>query len=137
MTHTLAELDQIVGEMTEHMNDKLDLPEGLSQDNIDYVIEWKIPTDADQTWYRLYKSGWVEQGGIYGGGSVNNPVISLPITMSNANYYVNCVNILDSRSTGNYMGHCIKTRATNSITLESSYYTSCPMCWEVKGMAVL
>lgn len=32
--------------------------------NIDYVIESKFPTADDPTWYRVYKSGWVEQGGI-------------------------------------------------------------------------
>ena len=31
--------------------------------NIDYVIESKLPTAEDPTWYRLYKSGWIEQGG--------------------------------------------------------------------------
>jgi hypothetical protein len=29
----------------------------------DYVVESKIATDDDPTWYRVYKSGWVEQGG--------------------------------------------------------------------------
>lgn len=32
--------------------------------NIDYVVESKFPTADDPTWYRLYKSGWLEQGGI-------------------------------------------------------------------------
>lgn len=31
---------------------------------LDYVIEWQIPNDSNSyTWYRKYKSGWVEQGG--------------------------------------------------------------------------
>ena len=32
--------------------------------NIDYVVESKFPTADDPTWYRVYKSGWVEQGGV-------------------------------------------------------------------------
>ena len=32
--------------------------------NIDYVIESKTPTTDDPTWYRKYKSGWLEQGGV-------------------------------------------------------------------------
>ena len=31
--------------------------------NIDYVVESKEATDEDPTWYRVYKSGWIEQGG--------------------------------------------------------------------------
>lgn len=29
----------------------------------DYVVESKVATAEDPTWYRVYKSGWVEQGG--------------------------------------------------------------------------
>ena len=32
--------------------------------NIDYVVESKFPTADDPTWYRVYKSGWLEQGGV-------------------------------------------------------------------------
>jgi len=57
----------------------------------DYVIESQAPTaENNYTWYRKYKSGWVEQGGqttpFTGTGSV-----SLPITMQNTNYYVSAI----------------------------------------------
>ena len=32
--------------------------------NIDYVVEYKNPTDSDPTWYRKWKSGKLEQGGV-------------------------------------------------------------------------
>lgn len=32
--------------------------------NIDYVVEYKNPTDSDPSWYRKWKSGKLEQGGI-------------------------------------------------------------------------
>lgn len=33
-------------------------------DGADYVTEWQTPTaENNYTWYRKYKSGWVEQGG--------------------------------------------------------------------------
>ena len=32
--------------------------------NIDYVVDYKNPTADDPSWYRVYKSGWVEQGGV-------------------------------------------------------------------------
>lgn len=58
----MADID--VRYITEALNRKVDLPDNKGQDGIDYVVEWKKPTSSDPTWYRVYKSGWVEQGGI-------------------------------------------------------------------------
>ena len=50
----------------------------------DYVIESQEPTaENNYTWYRKYKSGWVEQGGT----NVDaNTVITLPIEMADTHY---------------------------------------------------
>lgn len=57
----------------------------------DYVVESQLPTALNNyTWYRKYKSGWVEQGGIATSGA-SWYIITLPITMANSNY---CVNVL-------------------------------------------
>ncbi len=51
----------------------------------DYVIEWQMPSaDNNYTWYRKYKSGWVEQGG-YGNFDTK---ITLPLSMSDTKYTV-------------------------------------------------
>ena len=66
--------------------------ESTLPENSDYVIESQEPTEANgYTWYRLYKSGWVEQGGkqyitVPGNSQTVRTVISLPIEMNNANY---------------------------------------------------
>lgn len=40
----------------------------------DYVVAWQMPTsDNNYTWYRKYKSGWLEQGGKLSGRSVVFP----------------------------------------------------------------
>lgn len=58
--------DQIdVNQIADALNNKVDLADGANQASVDYVIESKYPTAEDPTWYRLYKSGWVEQGGKY------------------------------------------------------------------------
>lgn len=31
---------------------------------IDYVVEYKLPTSSDKSWYRIYKSGFKEMGGV-------------------------------------------------------------------------
>lgn len=54
----------------------------------DYVVGFQAPTAAnDYTWYRKYKSGWVEQGGISDGDY--NTIITLPVIMADNNYYIN------------------------------------------------
>ena len=51
----------------------------------DYVVEWQIPTaENNHTWYRKYKSGWVEQGGI----SKFATTTYIPIKMQNSNYTI-------------------------------------------------
>lgn len=61
--------------------------------NIDYVIESQEPTEANgYTWYRLYKSGWVEQGGYvsYTGSWIKEHIDSvvLPIEFANTDYRI-------------------------------------------------
>ena len=58
----------------------------------DWVIEYQNPTaDNNYTWYRKYKSGWVEMGGKYTnkGDSAGYRTISLPIPMSDSSYNIN------------------------------------------------
>lgn len=51
------------GTISEALNNKVDLPSlTIPQDAVDYVIAMQRPTaDNGYTWYRKYKSGWVEQ----------------------------------------------------------------------------
>ena len=46
----------------------------------DYVIDWQMPTEENNyTWYRKYKSGWVEQGGIYTSTASGTQTITFPL----------------------------------------------------------
>lgn len=55
--------------------------------NIDYVVESVVNTDG--SWYRKYKSGWLEQGGksaaVAGGGST---IVTFPKAFANTTYTV-------------------------------------------------
>lgn len=64
-----------IGAISEALNNKVDLPSLTTpQDAVDYVVEKQDPTSANgYTWYRKYKSGWVEQGGKLSGLSVVFP----------------------------------------------------------------
>lgn len=51
----------------------------------DYVVANQTPTENNNyTWYRKYKSGWVEQGGQF----VGEKTYQFPIPMANTNYTV-------------------------------------------------
>ncbi len=66
----------------------------------DYVIESQTPTaENNYTWYRKYKSGWVEQGGYVsqGGGGIS---VSLPVKMSSVNYHIILTGKHDSNTAG-------------------------------------
>lgn len=65
----------------------------LIPDDADYVISYQPPTSGNNyTWIRTYKSGWVEQGGIWSGslyisaGQSERAYVSLPVHMNDTNY---------------------------------------------------
>lgn len=87
----MADID--FGQITEALNDKSDrdLRNVDTTAKADAVIDYQEPTSANNyTWYRLYASGWVEQGGVYNTNSGTSGVltISLPITMLDTNYTI-------------------------------------------------
>ncbi len=82
---TQTAIENTAGLNTELFNDKADTNLNNVNNNIDFIIDSQKPTaENNYTWYRLYRSGWVEQGGYR--TSVSNTVITLPIPMSDTNY---------------------------------------------------
>lgn len=55
----------------------------------DYVIETQLPTaENNYTWYRKYKSGWVEQGGTLSTyPETEETTITFPVPFTNTSYY--------------------------------------------------
>lgn len=106
----------------------------------DYVVEFQAPTvDNNYTWYRKYKSGWVEQGGLNhsinlsASGSSN--MINLPVTMADTNYTAQAT--LCNQYGGRQAGIVTTTSTTTQVNVggyASSSGTSA-VNWEVKGMA--
>jgi len=60
----------------------------------DYVVASQFPTAENSfTWYRKYKSGWVEQGGIKNtDGTIQTVVFPVPMQTSNYTVFVHPVN---------------------------------------------
>ena len=68
-------VEQTAGLNAELFNGKADVDLGNIPTNYDYVVESQEPTaDNGYTWYRKYKSGWVEQGGKLSGRSITFPI---------------------------------------------------------------
>jgi hypothetical protein len=110
----------------------------------DYVVAEQKPTASNNyTWYRKYKSGWVEQGGQVAvakqaANTILSTDVSLPIIMSNAAYLVNATFITDG---GNSTGLRLTQtgRNTTHITLFTFSTTNITndylMSWEIKGIS--
>ena len=127
-----------IGAISEALNSKVDLPTpSTPQDVVDYVVEVQRPTEENgYTWYRKYKSGWVEQGGIFT-GQTNRPTITLPVTMSNEHYTVGALIRWDN--TGNVANTVRVISATNtSIVFNQANGTAgatFDFYWQVSGYA--
>lgn len=80
----------------------------------DYVVESQLPNASNNyTWYRKYKSGWVEQGGDFIGGGIT---IVLPVTMANAQYTATTTHTTSTSVNEIQWQHLGVTKTTTSIT---------------------
>jgi hypothetical protein len=131
--------DQIdVNQLSNAIQQKVDLPAQKNQADVDFVIESQIPNASNNyTWYRLYKSGWVEQGGWFvGTASATAKVITLPITMSDTNYsgygFCQCTSATDTGNSQSYRSCFLRTSTTQITVSQTNGWTT---QWEVKGFA--
>lgn len=108
-------------------------------ESIDYVVESKLPTAEDPTWYRLYKSGWVEQGGWF--ISTNGYThITYSKTMLDTNYNIFLTgsdNIANATTVAAKLHTSSKT--TTSIDVCQTYndvtYLQSQLYWQVSGQS--
>ena len=127
-----------VGAITEALNNKVDLPTpSTPQDAVDYVVEKQDPTSANgYTWYRKYKSGWVEQGGIVF-PTATTPTrvsITLPVIMSSNVYSVQVTGGDNTAGTDIYSYYT--NRTTTRFEILYSHTTSSYTIgdsWQVSG----
>ena len=133
--------DQIdVNEIADTLNGKVDLADGANQGDVDYVIETQLPNAGNNySWYRLYKSGWVEQGGInFGASSAVSYTIALPKAMSDSNYTVT-LGCGDNTANANvYLFYFDRT--TTDFKLYSNHTSggaSVGDAWRVEGMSAI
>lgn len=123
---------------SEALNDKADrdLQNVDTTAKADAVIDFQLPTaENNYTWYRKYKSGWVEQGGITA-KNISSVDALLPIEMANTNYHVNIT--IETGGTGGGgcdKAHAVGVRSTTYIHIDMVASANYQTLWEVKGMA--
>ena len=100
-----------------------------AMDAADYVVAFQAPTAANgYTWYRKYKSGWVEQGGIS-----RSTKCTLIVPMANTDYVWMINSLYNSASTAPYseLGELTeKTTISFTKTGNAQVYM-----WTVRGIA--
>ena len=100
---------------------------------LDYVVEIQAPTaDNNYSWYRKYKSGWVEQGGTIAVGGDNVSVV-LPLEMADTNYQI--VAGFADRSAAQGWRYANKT--TTGFTKNIVGNVDCGGSYEVRGMGAI
>jgi hypothetical protein len=128
------------GRISESLNEKSDrdLRNVDTTAKADAVIDFQLPTaDNGYTWYRKYKSGWVEQGvaqRVTGGGAVS---VVLPVPMADANYTI-LISQNNSDGGGVYFQCQYHTPTATGFTVISQYgssRTSRPFMWYVCGLS--
>lgn len=107
----------------------------LDSSEADYVIKTQRPTSANSyTWYRLYKSGWVEQGGHAVVLSSSGVQINLPITMQDEKYVItHSIGVPASYSSS--LQVYINSGRTTSYFVAKSPNNTPTIDWEVQGFA--
>lgn len=119
-----------------NMENKADKDLSNCPANYDYVVESKYPTAADPSWYRKYKSGWLEQGGLAKNDA--DVTVTLLKPFADTNYSVQCTNRRLSTSDG-WGWIFVSNMTTTSFMARACYAggdaTNIRAMWEAKGFA--
>lgn len=124
-----------VNEIADQLNQKMDLDMHNVPNNIDFVIESKLPTASDNVWYRIYKSGFVEMGGVTASSQGKSArTVTLPITMANTEYTLTMTPHSGGSGSTRYNVFSLTGITTSTFTAKSEADESQRLAWRVSGM---
>ncbi|MBR4507278.1 MAG: hypothetical protein IKP24_01960 [Alphaproteobacteria bacterium] len=133
---TIESITATISEIISSLNLQISKTENL----LDYVVESQFPTvENNYTWYRKYKSGWVEMGGLVSTNSSDSNIITLPITMADTNYHIIAMNEpTDSINAWGWVFTKRNSKTTTGFMLSSRYGSgqevSLRARWQVSGL---
>ena len=109
----------------------------IDYSSADFIIAYKRPTASDTSWYRLYKSGWVEQGNTF--TPTADPIqIVYHIPMKDT-YYSIQISVQDTSPTDWALTVASwNNKATTGFLLYEGYNGSAqtmPVSWEINRFA--
>lgn len=110
------------------LTSKVDLASGVSQNDVDYVIS---SYSNGTSWYRIYKSGWCEQGGLVTSGT-GQQTVALLVTMNDTNYSVSVTDVGISSNSQYFAPHVYDVSTTSFKKNQFDNFFA-PFYWEVKG----
>ena len=101
--------------------------------NIDYVVESQV--NADGSWYRKYKSGWLEQGGGFVSNDATNTIVTLLKPYANTTYSIMVGQMIGSSGDATYWNFAVFNKTTSTVTIHNATNGAGNICqWEAKGM---
>lgn len=122
-----------VGAVTEQLNGKVDKDnlESHLPDNMDYVVEFY---NENKLWYKKYKSGWIEQGGLFEGTFAGTYEYSLILPFQNTDYTIMGTGMYSTNSSAAWVA-LTKTETTfkgeafrggsGNVSLTKLYWYAC------------
>ena len=133
-----------IGAITEALNDKSDrdLRNVDTTAKADAVIDYQEPTaDNGYTWYRKYKSGWVEQGGCLLNAATGAHTITIPIEMASVEELKKSVIVTPIYISGAISSQGVSVRNSNDSSWSTtqidcfSWGATIHIKWQVSGMS--
>ena len=116
-----------VGEITDALNGKVDLPANKTQADVDYVVE---SYQNGTSWYKVYKSGWCEQGGVSSNVGYEDITLLKPYRDTNGTVIVTpATTVMPTSGAGNPIGGFINA-STIRVCACNSYS---PAYWVTFG----
>ena len=100
--------------------------------NIDYVVESQV--NADGSWYRKYKSGWLEQGGGFSSNDATNTIVTLLKPYANTTYSIMVGQMIGSSGDASFWNFAVTNKTTSTVTIHNATNGAGNICqWEAKG----
>ena len=118
-------------EFQQALSGKADTNLGNIPSNYDYVVESQV--NADGSWYRKYKSGWLEQGGqtpTVAGGATTTVTLLKPYNNAVYNVVVQPVGAYTGAGEAN---NVIPTRTTTNFIIACGQIATQAFSWRAEG----
>lgn len=101
--------------------------------NYDYVVESQV--NSDGSWYRKYKSGWLEQGGGFGSNDGVDTIVTLLKPYTDTTYSIMVGQMIGTSGDPTYWNFAVINKTTSTVTIHNATNGAGNICqWEAKGM---